>query len=137
MFARTDAHLGTDNSPWTQVAILGFVTFCSVGMFSAISGLGAGYVEQKRSPSPPPFFSPQDGDQTMAWSSSTRSYRIVWNEGTDNWLFPPFSSGTQDVQLSDTANAVLYGTFAVGGFFAGSVHVSSFFFLFFWVPIPP
>lgn len=34
----------TDNSPWTQVAILGFVTFCSVGMFSAVSGLGAGYV---------------------------------------------------------------------------------------------
>lgn len=33
-----------DNSPWTQVAILGFVTFCSVGMFSAVSGLGAGYV---------------------------------------------------------------------------------------------
>lgn len=32
----------TDNSPWTQVAILGFVTFCSVGMFSAIGGLGAG-----------------------------------------------------------------------------------------------
>lgn len=30
------------NSPWTQVAILGFVTFCSVGMFSAIGGLGAG-----------------------------------------------------------------------------------------------
>ncbi|KAL2784048.1 major facilitator superfamily domain-containing protein [Aspergillus keveii] len=31
-----------DNSPWTQVTILGFVTFCSVGMYSAISGLGAG-----------------------------------------------------------------------------------------------
>ncbi|KAL2845821.1 major facilitator superfamily domain-containing protein [Aspergillus pseudodeflectus] len=30
------------NSPWTQVTILGFVTFCSVGMYSAISGLGAG-----------------------------------------------------------------------------------------------
>jgi hypothetical protein len=45
------------NSPWTQVccftwhqnwgtnyqvAILGFVTFCSVGMFSALGGLGAG-----------------------------------------------------------------------------------------------
>jgi hypothetical protein len=25
-----------------QVAILGFVTFCSVGMFSALGGLGAG-----------------------------------------------------------------------------------------------
>jgi hypothetical protein len=31
-----------DNSPWMQVTILGFVTFCSVGMYSAISGLGAG-----------------------------------------------------------------------------------------------
>ncbi|KAL3460748.1 major facilitator superfamily domain-containing protein [Aspergillus heterothallicus] len=30
------------NSPWTQVTIIGFVTFCSVGMYSAISGLGAG-----------------------------------------------------------------------------------------------
>ncbi|CAN8104143.1 unnamed protein product [Discula destructiva] len=60
------------NSPWTQVAILGFVTFCSVGMFSAVSGLGAG--------------------------------------------------GTQDTTLSDTANGVLYGCFAIAGFFAGSVH---------------
>jgi hypothetical protein len=30
------------NSPWTQITILGFVTFCSVGMFSALGGLGAG-----------------------------------------------------------------------------------------------
>lgn len=30
------------NSPWTQVSIVGFVAFCSVGMFSAISNLGAG-----------------------------------------------------------------------------------------------
>ncbi|KAF3765382.1 MFS general substrate transporter [Cryphonectria parasitica EP155] len=60
------------NSPWTQVAIIGFVTFCSVGMFSAVSGLGAG--------------------------------------------------GTQDTTLSDTANGVLYGCFAIGGLFAGSVN---------------
>ncbi|KAL2293472.1 hypothetical protein FJTKL_05372 [Diaporthe vaccinii] len=60
------------NSPWTQVTILGFVTFCSVGMFSAVQGLGAG--------------------------------------------------GTQDTQLSDTANGVLYGCFAIAGFFAGSVN---------------
>lgn len=32
-------------------------------------------------------------------------------------------SGTQDTTLSDTANGVLYGTFAIGGFFAGSVNV--------------
>ncbi|QUC20477.1 uncharacterized protein UV8b_04718 [Ustilaginoidea virens] len=30
------------NSPWTQVSIVGFVAFCSVGMFSAVSNLGAG-----------------------------------------------------------------------------------------------
>ncbi|TQV93462.1 hypothetical protein V2A60_010136 [Cordyceps javanica] len=30
------------NSPWAQVIIVGFVAFCSVGMFSAISNLGAG-----------------------------------------------------------------------------------------------
>ncbi|KAG6127027.1 hypothetical protein E4U38_006519 [Claviceps purpurea] len=30
------------NSPWLQVSIVGFVAFCSVGMFSAISNLGAG-----------------------------------------------------------------------------------------------
>ncbi len=28
--------------------ILGFATFCSVGMFSAVSNLGAGYVETGR-----------------------------------------------------------------------------------------
>lgn len=54
--------------------LVGFVAFCSVGMFSAIGGLGAG--------------------------------------------------GTQDVQLSDMANSVLYGCFFIGGFFAGSVNVS-------------
>ncbi|KAG5990997.1 hypothetical protein E4U43_004142 [Claviceps pusilla] len=61
-----------DNSPWTQVSIVGFVAFCSVGMFSAISNLGAG--------------------------------------------------GIDDVQLSDVANSVLYGTFFVGGFFGGSIN---------------
>ncbi|KAK8866109.1 hypothetical protein IAR55_001260 [Kwoniella newhampshirensis] len=60
------------NSPWTQVIIVGFVCFCSVGMFSAIGGLGAG--------------------------------------------------GTQDTALSDTANGVLYGCFAIMGFFAGSIN---------------
>ncbi|TWU71703.1 hypothetical protein ED733_003093 [Metarhizium rileyi] len=60
------------NSPWTQVSIVGFVAFCSVGMFSAISNLGAG--------------------------------------------------GMQDVQLSDIANSVLYGTFFLGGFFGGSIN---------------
>ncbi|AFR98414.1 hypothetical protein J008_06397 [Cryptococcus neoformans] len=60
------------NSPWTQVVIVGLVCFCSVGMFSAVSGLGAG--------------------------------------------------GTQDTALSDTANAVLYGVFAIMGIFAGSIN---------------
>nr|ODN96731.1 hypothetical protein L204_03440 [Cryptococcus depauperatus CBS 7855] len=62
------------NSPWVQIFIVGFVCFCSVGMFSAINGLGAG--------------------------------------------------GTQDTALSDTAYAVLYGSFAVMGFFAGSINAS-------------
>ncbi|KAL2209496.1 DUF895 domain protein [Sarocladium strictum] len=31
-----------DNSPWTQVVIVGIIAFCSVGMFSALSNLGAG-----------------------------------------------------------------------------------------------
>ncbi|KAL2206438.1 DUF895 domain protein [Sarocladium strictum] len=30
------------NSPWTQVIIVGIIAFCSVGMFSALSNLGAG-----------------------------------------------------------------------------------------------
>ncbi|ORY34262.1 major facilitator superfamily domain-containing protein [Naematelia encephala] len=60
------------NDPWTQVVIIGFVCFCSVGMFSALGGLGAG--------------------------------------------------GTQDPQLADTANGVLYGCFAIMGIFAGSVN---------------
>ncbi|CAK7205266.1 hypothetical protein SEUCBS139899_008033 [Sporothrix eucalyptigena] len=60
------------NSPWTQVILVGFVAFSSVGIFSAINGLGAG--------------------------------------------------GTQDVQLVDISNSVLYATFAIMGFFAGSVN---------------
>lgn len=60
------------NSPMVQVVLVGFVCFCSVGMFSAISNLGAG--------------------------------------------------GTQDPQLSSTANACLYTTFALGGFVAGSIN---------------
>lgn len=35
------------------------------------------------------------------------------------------AGGTQDTQLSDTANGVLYGCFAIAGFFAGSVNVRS------------
>lgn len=34
------------------------------------------------------------------------------------------ASGTQDTALSDTANAVLYGVFAIMGIFAGSINVS-------------
>ncbi|KAG5920543.1 hypothetical protein E4U53_003911 [Claviceps sorghi] len=33
------------NSPWAQVSMVGFVAFCSVGMFSAISNLGAGGID--------------------------------------------------------------------------------------------
>ena len=49
------------------------MAFSSVGMFSAIGGLGAG--------------------------------------------------GAQDVQLVDVSNSVLYGTFCIMGFFAGSINV--------------
>lgn len=34
--------LASNRNAHFQVAILGFVTFCSVGMFSALGGLGAG-----------------------------------------------------------------------------------------------
>ncbi|KIJ47920.1 hypothetical protein M422DRAFT_28710 [Sphaerobolus stellatus SS14] len=57
--------------PMTQVVLLGFTCFCTVGMFSAVSNLGAG--------------------------------------------------GIQDVSLSDTANGVLYGLFALGGLVAGGI----------------
>lgn len=33
------------------------------------------------------------------------------------------AGGTQDVQLSDIANSVLYGMFFIGGFFGGSINV--------------
>ena len=33
------------------------------------------------------------------------------------------NSGTEDTQLSDAASGVLYGVFAIAGFFAGSVNV--------------
>jgi len=58
--------------PTTQVVLVGFTAFCTVGMFSAVSNLGAG--------------------------------------------------GTQDVALSDTANGVLYGCFAIMGLFSGGVN---------------
>lgn len=31
-----------DNSPWTQVTLVGFLAFCSVGMHSALGYMGAG-----------------------------------------------------------------------------------------------
>ena len=34
------------------------------------------------------------------------------------------AGGLQDVQLSDIANSVLYSTFFIGGFFAGSINVT-------------
>lgn len=46
---------------------------------------------------------------------------------TNSWISRYSYSGTQDTTLSDTANGVLYGCFAIAGFFAGSIHVSSFF----------
>jgi len=59
-------------TPTTQVVLVGITCFATVGMFSAVSNLGAG--------------------------------------------------GTQDVALSDTANGVLYGLFAVCGLFAGGIN---------------
>ena len=35
------------------------------------------------------------------------------------------NSGTENTQLSDTANGVLYGVFAIAGFFAGSINVGA------------
>lgn len=35
-----------------------------------------------------------------------------------------YCSGTENTALSDTANGVLYGVFAIAGLFAGSVNVS-------------
>ena len=54
-----------------QVVLVGITCFCTTGMYSALSNLGAG--------------------------------------------------GTQDITLSDEANGVLYGCFAVMGLFAGGV----------------
>ena len=45
--------------------------------------------------------------------------------GALNSTADPRDSGLQDTQLSDTANGVLYGCFAIMGFFAGSVNVSA------------
>ncbi|KZT07911.1 MFS general substrate transporter [Laetiporus sulphureus 93-53] len=57
--------------PMTQVVLVGITCFATVGMYSAISNLGAG--------------------------------------------------GTQNITLSDTANGVLYGLFAVTGLVSGSI----------------
>ncbi|VDB95440.1 unnamed protein product [Peniophora sp. CBMAI 1063] len=58
-------------APLCQVVLVGFTLFCTSGMFSAVSNLGAG--------------------------------------------------GTEDIALSDMANAVHYGLFAIAGLFAGGV----------------
>ncbi|KZV77525.1 MFS general substrate transporter [Peniophora sp. CONT] len=57
--------------PLSQVILVGFTCFCTTGMFSAVSNLGAG--------------------------------------------------GTEDIALSDMANGVHYGCFAIMGLFAGGV----------------
>lgn len=54
-----------------QVVLVGITCFATVGMFSAVSNLGAG--------------------------------------------------GTEDIALSDTANGVLYGTFAISGLISGGI----------------
>ncbi|KAI0074214.1 MFS general substrate transporter [Panus rudis PR-1116 ss-1] len=59
-------------NPTTQVILVGFTCFATVGMFSAVSNLGAG--------------------------------------------------GTQDVTLSDIANGVLYGMFALTGIISGGIN---------------
>ncbi|GBE89260.1 MFS general substrate transporter [Sparassis latifolia] len=59
-------------TPMVQVVLVGITCFATVGMFSAVSNLGAG--------------------------------------------------GTQDVTLSDTANGVLYGMFAVTGLISGGIN---------------
>lgn len=59
-------------SPMTQVVLVGITCFATVGMFSAVTNLGAG--------------------------------------------------GIQDVALSDTANGVLYGTFALTGLISGGIN---------------
>jgi hypothetical protein len=59
-------------TPTTQVVLVGITCFATVGMFSAVSNLGAG--------------------------------------------------GTQDVSLSDTANGVLYGMFALTGLISGGIN---------------
>ncbi|KAF8582939.1 MFS general substrate transporter [Ramaria rubella] len=58
-------------TPTAQVVLVGITCFATVGMFSAVSNLGAG--------------------------------------------------GTQNVTLSDTANGVLYGVFALSGFVSGGI----------------
>ncbi|KAH9948043.1 MFS general substrate transporter [Amylocystis lapponica] len=59
-------------TPMAQVVLVGMTCFATVGMFSAVSNLGAG--------------------------------------------------GTQDIALSDTANGVLYGCFAITGLVAGGIN---------------
>jgi len=59
-------------TPMAQVVLVGITCFATVGMFSAVSNLGAG--------------------------------------------------GTQDVSLSDTANGVLYGMFALTGLISGGIN---------------
>jgi len=59
-------------TPMTQVALVGITCFATVGMFSAVSNLGAG--------------------------------------------------GTEDTALSDTANGVLYGMFALTGLVSGGIN---------------
>ena len=54
--------------------------------------------------------------------SLPRLLHLYLSSGLGSLIHPPFS-GTENTQLSDTANAVLYALFAVTGFFAGSINV--------------
>ncbi len=113
------------NSPTTQVVLVGFVCPGTsarsplLTMCPRSASAPSGYVYC-------PFIGDSDGDvycrcfPPSAVLVPGSSYLLLPDTAADSCP----SSGTQDPQLSDTANAVLYACFTFVGFFGGSVNVS-------------
>lgn len=93
------------SSPLTQIIIVGFICFCSPGMFNALNGTYLFFIIRY-----------QGRVVTLTARFCMRKKKIK-----KKGLGAGGRIGA-DVSLSDKANAALYTTFAVVGFLAGSVN---------------
>lgn len=93
------------SSPLTQIVIVGFICFCSSGMFNALNGTYLLFIIR----------------YPGRVVTLTLTARFCMRKKKKKGLGAGGRIGA-DVSLSDKANAALYTTFAVVGFLAGSVN---------------